>query len=259
MSDDGIFRDGLKSGDLVVVTGGAGGFGRAFCKRFARMGAKLSIWDLDAKGGAEILAEVRALGAEASFHQVDLADASAIERAARATLDTYGAPYCVVNNASVFPRGDVLELSLAAWELTFRVNVTAPFLIVKAFGPSMIEKQRGVVINLASGRAVEGAPKGSNYAATKAAMVSLTKSLALEWAKHNIRVNAIIPGQSLTAMPLEATPLDQLISRGKERVPLGRIGYPDDVAGLAAYLVSEDAAYMTGQGVAINGGAVLIP
>jgi 2-hydroxycyclohexanecarboxyl-CoA dehydrogenase len=259
MSDDGIMRDGLKAGDLVVVTGGAGGFGRAFCKRFARMGARLSIWDLDAKGGAEIAAEVRALGADATFIQVDLSDAAAIERAARATLDHYGAPYCVINNASVFPRGEVLDLSLQAWELTFRVNVTAPFLIVKAFGPSMIAAKRGVVINLASGRAVEGAPKGSNYAATKAAMISLTKSLALEWAKHNIRVNAIIPGQSLTAMPLEATPRDELIARGKERVPLGRIGYPDDVAGLAAYLVSADAAYMTGQGVAINGGAVLIP
>jgi NAD(P)-dependent dehydrogenase (short-subunit alcohol dehydrogenase family) len=123
----------------------------------------------------------------------------------------------------------------------------------------MIAQKRGVIINLASGRAVEGAPKGSNYAATKAAIVSLTKSLALEWAKHNIRVNSILPGQSLTAMPLEATPLEQLLARGKERVPLGRIGYPEDVAGLAAYLVSEDAAYMTGQGIAINGGAVLLP
>jgi 2-hydroxycyclohexanecarboxyl-CoA dehydrogenase len=259
MSDDGIHRDGLKAGDVVVVTGGAGGFGRAFCKRFARMGARLSIWDLDAKGGEEILAEVRALGAEAMFLQVDLANAAAIERAAKATLDAYGAPYCIVNNASVFPRGEVLELSLQAWELTFRVNVTAPFLILKAFGPAMIGQQRGVVINLSSGRAVEGAPKGSNYAATKAAIISLTKSLALEWAKYNIRVNAIVPGQSLTAMPLEATPLDQLVARGKERVPLGRIGYPEDVAGLAAYLVSPDAAYMTGQGIAINGGAVLLP
>ena len=259
MSEDGIFRDGMKPGDVVVITGGAGGFGRAFCKRFARMGARIAVWEIDAKGGNEVVADLRASGADATFFQVDLADAAAIERAAKATLDLYGAPYCVINNASVFPRGEVLELSLQAWELTFRVNVTAPFLILKAFGPAMIEKQRGVVINLASGRAVEGAPKGSNYAATKAAMVSLTKSLALEWARHNIRVNAIIPGQSLTAMPLEATPLDQLIQRGKERVPLGRIGYPEDVAGLAAYLVSEDAAYMTGQGVAINGGAVLIP
>lgn len=259
MSEDGILRDGLKPGDLAVVTGGAGGFGRAFCKRFARMGAKLSIWDRDAKGGEEILAEVRALGVEAAFHEVDLADPAAIEQAAKSTLDSFGAPYCIVNNASVFPRGEVLELSLQAWDLTFRVNVTAPFLILKAFGPSMIAQQRGVVINLSSGRAVEGAPKGANYAATKAAILSLTKSLALEWAKHNIRVNAIVPGQSLTAMPLEATPLDQLIARGKERVPLGRIGYPDDVAGLAAYLVSPDAAYMTGQGIAINGGAVLLP
>jgi NAD(P)-dependent dehydrogenase (short-subunit alcohol dehydrogenase family) len=259
MSADGIERDGLQAGDLVVVTGGAGGFGRAFCRRFAAMGAKLSIWDRDPQGGAEILSEVRSLGADADFVNVDLSDTKAIERAVTETLTRFGAPYCIVNNASVFPRGDLIDLSLEAWELTFRVNVTAAFLIAKLFGPGMLVRKRGVVINLSSGRAVEGAPKGSNYAATKAAILSLTKSLALEWAKDNVRVNAIVPGQSLTAMPLEATPLDQLIARGKTRVPLGRIGYPEDVAGLAAFLVSPDAAYITGQGIAVNGGAVLLP
>jgi short-subunit dehydrogenase len=90
-------------------------------------------------------------------------------------------------------------------------------------------------------------------------MISLTKSLALEWARHGVRVNAIIPGQSLTAMPLAATPEAELHAHAKLRNPMGRIGYPEDVAGLAAYLVSADAAYMTGQGVAINGGAVMVP
>ena len=176
-----------------------------------------------------------------------------------ATLADQGAPYCLVNNASVFPRGEVVELSLAAWELTLKVNITAPFLLCKLFGPRMIAEKRGVVINLASGRAVEGAAKGANYAATKAAVLSLTKSLALEWAKHGVRVNAIIPGQSLTAMPLENSTAEEMHAHAKVRNPMGRVGYPDDVAGLAAYLVSADAAYMTGQGVAINGGAVMIP
>ena len=97
------------------------------------------------------------------------------------------------------------------------------------------------------------------YACTKAAILSLTKTVALEWAKHNIRCNCIIPGVSFTAQPLENTTPEELIARGQKRIPLGRIGYPDDMAGLAAYLVSADAAYMTGQGVAMNGGAVLVP
>ena len=87
----------------------------------------------------------------------------------------------------------------------------------------------------------------------------MTKSLALEWAKHNIRVNAIIPGVSFTAQPLENTTPEELLERGRKTIPLGRVGYPDDVAGLAAYLVSADAAYMTGQGVAINGGRQMVP
>ena len=259
MSEDGIARDGMKPGDLAVITGAGGGFGRAFARRFARLGARLSLWDIDEKAGEAIVVEARALGADAQFLKVDLADPAAIDAAVGNTLSSMGTPYCIINNASVFPRGEVLELSLADWDLTLKVNITAPFLIVKSFGPTMIEEGRGNVINLASGRALEGAPKGANYACTKAAILSLTKSLALEWARHGIRVNAIVPGQSLTAMPLAATPEEKLHANAKTRVPLGRIGYPEDMAGLAAFLVSPDAAYMTGQGVAMNGGVVMVP
>lgn len=259
MNDDGIERDGFKSGDVVVITGGGGGFGKAFAKRFGGNRGRIALWDIDKKLGEETAAEVRAMGGEATFFPVDLGDTDAILRTAEATMNRYGTPYCLINNASVFPRGEVLALSLQDWEFTFRVNVTAPFLIVKAFGPAMIEKKRGCVINIASGRALEGAPKGANYAATKAAIVSLTKSLALEWAPHRIRVNSLIPGQSLTAMPMVATPREKLIADAATHVPLGRIGYPDDMAGVAWFLASADAAWMTGQGVAMNGGAVMTP
>jgi NAD(P)-dependent dehydrogenase (short-subunit alcohol dehydrogenase family) len=173
----------------------------------------------------------------------------------------FSVPYCIVNNASIYPRASVIEMPPAVWERTLQVNITAPFLILRAFGPHMIAQRRGVVINIASGRAVEGAANGAGYACSKAAILSLTKSLALEWAKHNIRVNAIIPGVSLTAQPLggEGVTPEQLIERGRKTIPLGRIGYPEDMAGLAAFLASPDAAYMTGQGVAMNGGRVLVP
>ncbi len=259
MSEDGILRDGFKSGDVVVITGGGGGFGRAFAKRFGGKGGKIAVWDVDQASGEETAKQVRATGGDATFFKVDLASAADIQRAAKETLEKYGAPFCLINNASVFPRGTVLELTQEQWELTFRVNVTAPFLIVKALGPAMIEKKRGCIINISSGRALEGAAKGSNYAATKSAISSLTKSLALEWAPHGIRVNALIPGQSLTAMPMVATPREKLIADAAVHVPLGRIGYPEDMAGLAWFLASADAAWMTGQGVAMNGGAVMAP
>jgi NAD(P)-dependent dehydrogenase (short-subunit alcohol dehydrogenase family) len=259
MSDDGIQRDGIKPGDVVVVTGGGGGFGRAFCRRFARGGAKVAVWDVDTKAGEETVRQIQAEGGEASFFKVDLANAGEIDTAVKQTLATYGAPYCVINNASIYPRASVIDMEPQVWERTLKINITAPFLILRAFGPGMIARKRGVVINIASGRGLEGAANGANYACSKAALLSLTKSLALEWAQHNIRVNAIIPGVSLTAQPLENTTPEELLSRGKNSIPLGRVGYPDDMAGLAAFLASADAAYMTGQGVAMNGGRVLVP
>src|SRR5215813_8576203 len=259
MQHDDIARDGIRKGELVVVTGGGGGFGRAFCRRFARDGAKVAIWDVDEKLGRETLSDVEAAGGGARFFKVDLADAAQVAATIAATTAAYGTPYCIVNNASIFPRASVLDMKPEVWERTLKVNITAPWLIVRAFGPGMIARRRGVVINIASGRALEGAANGANYAASKAAILSLTKSLALEWAKHNIRVNAIIPGVSLTAQPLENTTPEELIERGRTTIPLGRLGYPDDMAGLAAYLASADAAYMTGQGVAMNGGRVLVP
>jgi 2-hydroxycyclohexanecarboxyl-CoA dehydrogenase len=257
--DDGILRDGIKPGDVAVVTGAGGGFGRAFCKRFARAGAKVAAWEIDPQAGAETVSQVKADGGEARFFQVDLSNAAQIASAVEQTLAVYGTPYLIINNASIYPRATVIDMKVEDWERTLKVNITAPFLIVRAFGPHMLKQKRGVVINIASGRAVEGAPKGANYAASKAAILSLTKSLALEWAPHNVRVNAIIPGVSLTAQPLENTSPEELMARGKKEIPLGRVGYPDDMAGLAAFMASSDAAYMTGQAVAMNGGRVLVP
>jgi 2-hydroxycyclohexanecarboxyl-CoA dehydrogenase len=259
MQGDGIARDGIKTGDVVVVTGGGGGFGRAFSRRFARAGAKVAVWDIDAKSGEEIVGEIAAAGGEACFIKADLARMDDIHAAVAQTLSVCGVPYCIINNASIYPRASVIDMTPEAWERTLQVNITAPFLIARAFGPRMIAQRRGVIINIASGRALEGAVDGANYACSKAALLSLSKTLALEWAPHNIRVNAIIPGVSLTAQPLENTTPEELIERGRRTIPLGRVGYPEDMAGLAAFLASADAAYMTGQGVAMNGGRILVP
>ncbi len=257
--EDGILRDGIKPGDVVVVTGAGGGFGRAFCKRFGRVGARVAAWEINPQAGSETVSQVKSAGGEARFFQVDLSDAAQVAAAVEQTLAAYGTPYLIINNASIYPRAAVIDMKVEDWERTLKVNITAPFLIVRAFGPHMLKQKRGVVINIASGRGVEGAPRGANYACSKAAILSLTKTLALEWAPHNVRVNAIIPGVSMTAQPLENTTPEELAERGRKEIPLGRVGYPDDMAGLAAFLASSDAAYMTGQAVAMNGGRVLVP
>ena len=258
MNEDGIIRDGLQNGDHVVVTGGGGGFGRAFSKRLARMGAKVSVWDLKEESGQETVRLIRETGGNATFFNVDLGDEGSIEATVKATMDINGAPYGLINNASIYPRGSLLELSVATFNRTLKVNLSAPFHLIQRFGPEMIANKRGVIINIASGRAIEGAVNGANYACSKAAILSLSKTVAIEWAKHNIRCNTIVPGVSFTAQPLENTTPEELIERGKKRIPLGRIGYPEDMAGLAAFLFSSDASYMTGQAIAMNGGMVLI-
>jgi NAD(P)-dependent dehydrogenase (short-subunit alcohol dehydrogenase family) len=259
MGEDGIERDGYRAGDHVIVTGAGGGFGRAFCQRFGRMGLKISAWDIDRAGGEDSVRMVRDAGGEAQFFAVDLADRAQIDAAISASLAAFGVPYAVVNNASIYPRASLIDMAVETFEQTLKINITAPMHILHALGPQMIAKKRGVIINIASGRGVEGAANGVGYACSKAAILSLTKTVALEWAKHNIRCNAIIPGMSMTAQPLAASTPEELIERGKKRLPLGRIGYPEDVAGLAAFFLSPDAAYMTGQGVAINGGNIMVP
>jgi NAD(P)-dependent dehydrogenase (short-subunit alcohol dehydrogenase family) len=263
IEDEGqrVVRDHLKPGDVVVVTGAARGFGRAIARRLARDGARLAIWDIVPEDGQQTVDICKEAGAtDAAFFTCDMGDATNIAVASAAVRDKFGTTYAVVNNAGIHPRSPALTFPLEMWNRTLAVNLTGSFLTAQAFGPSMIEAGRGAVINLASGRAIQGAKLGIHYAASKAGIIAMTKTLAQEWAEHGIRVNAIIPGVSETRQPLEASgvTLENLRERGKS-VPLGRVGHPDDIAGMVAMLLSEDAAFMTGQSVAINGGAIMLP
>ncbi|MDC0033097.1 SDR family oxidoreductase [Alphaproteobacteria bacterium] len=255
-----IHRDGMKSGDVVVVTGAARGFGRAISRRLARDSAKLAVWDMLEDEGEETASLCRQLGADATFFHCDMGDPDSIRDAAKGVLNRLGSVYALVNNAGIHPRARSIEVPLEMWNRTLAVNLTGSFLACQAFGRQMMDNQRGVIINFASGRAIQGAVGGIHYAATKAGLIAMTKTLATEWAEFGIRVNAIIPGVSETRQPLEApgVTLESLRERGSN-VPLGRVGHPDDIAGMVAILLSPDAAFVTGQSVAINGGAIMLP
>jgi NAD(P)-dependent dehydrogenase (short-subunit alcohol dehydrogenase family) len=149
-------------------------------------------------------------------------------------------------------------MELAEWERVLRVNLTGTFLCARAAAQRMKEAGRGVIVNTASGRGLAGAAKGAHYAASKAGIIALTKSLALDWAPYGIRVNCVIPGLADTAQPRGELSDEELYAMGS-RIPLGRIAEPADIAGVVAFLLGEDAAYMTGQSVAVNGGAIMIP
>jgi 2-hydroxycyclohexanecarboxyl-CoA dehydrogenase len=255
-----IVRDHLKPGDVVVVTGAARGFGRAIAHRLARSGAKLALWDVIEDEGEIAANACKEAGAEANFFQCDMGDPEQIARAKNAVIEKFGAVYGVINNAGIHPRSPAIDVPLDMWNRTLAVNLTGSFLTAQAFAPYMREAGRGAVISLASGRAIEGARNGIHYAASKAAIIAMTKTLAQEWASFGIRVNAIIPGVSETRQPLEASgvTLENLRERGR-KVPLGRVGHPSDIAGMVMILLSEDAAFVTGQSLAINGGAIMLP
>lgn len=249
---------GFTSGDLVVVTGAAQGIGRAIALRLARAQARLALWDVSEAGLAETAAQSRAAGADTTTCVVDLADRAAIETAARAVTDGLGAPFGLVNNAAIYPRSFVLDMDPEEWDRVLRINLTGPLLCARAFAPAMVERARGAIVNISSTVSLRGDPNGAHYASAKAGLLGLTKSLSLALAPRGVRVNCVMPGIAETAQPLGAMTHDELIARGKD-IPLGRIGQPDDTAAMVAFLLGPDASYVTGQSIAINGGAIAVP
>lgn len=249
---------GLRTGDAIVITGAAQGIGRAIALELARKGARLVLWDVAEEGCAGTADTCARLGVEALWHRVDVADPDQVNAAAKAAVDTFGAVFGLVNNAAIFPRSLILDATPELWRSVLAINLLGTVFCSQALGREMVAQKRGVIVNIASGRALHGTPRGAHYAASKAGIVSFTKSTALEFAAHGVRANAVIPGVTETAQPLADTTLEELRSRGA-RIPLGRIGQPEDIAGVVGFLFSDAASYMTGQAVAVNGGAIMVP
>jgi NAD(P)-dependent dehydrogenase (short-subunit alcohol dehydrogenase family) len=242
----------------VVVTGAAQGIGRAVALRLAAQGARVAVWDVRLDGAEETARLCREAGSTACAFEVDIGNADRIEAAMADVADAWGSPNGLVNNAGIFPRSRALDMKLAEWEQVLRVNLTGTFMCACAAARLMKEAGRGAIVNTASGRGLAGAANGAHYAASKAGIIGLTKSLALDWAPHGIRVNCVIPGISDTAQPRVELSDNELYAVGAH-IPLGRIGKPEDTAAVVAFLLGEDSAYMTGQSIAVNGGAIMIP
>jgi NAD(P)-dependent dehydrogenase (short-subunit alcohol dehydrogenase family) len=248
----------MKLPEKVIVTGAAQGIGRAVALRLAGPGVHIALWDVKTQAVEETAKLCRDNGAIASAHTVDVADADQIEKAVAAFDKAWGKPDGLVNNAGIFPRARALDMKLSEWEQVLRVNLTGTFVTARAVAACMKELGRGAIVNTASGRALAGAANGAHYSATKGGILALTKSLALDWAGFGIRVNCVIPGLSDTAQPRVEMGDNELYAAGA-KIPLGRIGQPEDIAAVVAFLLSDDAAYMTGQSVAVNGGAIMVP
>jgi 3-oxoacyl-[acyl-carrier protein] reductase len=237
---------------VVFVTGAGGGIGTAIAARFSSEGAKVVVADLQAEQVASIADQLVRDGGEALPVTLDVGNKESVAAACGAIVERWGRLDIMVCNAGVRPVGSVLEQSTTEFELALRVNVTGVFLCGQAAARQMVKQRSGAIINIASVNGFRAVTGMAAYNASKAAVVSLTHTMASELAPHGIRVNAIAPAQIET--PMIAEQVGDERKRREERIPMGRYGKPSEIADAIAYLASDDASFVNGHVLAVDGG-----
>jgi 2-keto-3-deoxy-L-fuconate dehydrogenase len=249
------------SGRVAFVTGAAGGIGRVVAARFGGAGGRVVAADIDEAGAARTAEEITAAGGQAWAVGVDVADQSSVAAAFKQARDRYGPVDALVNVAGVWAGGTVTELAVEDWDRTMAVNARGVFLCAREALPDMVARGGGAIVSVASIAALKGTRRAGAYNPSKAAVVGLTKNMALDYAEHHVRVNAICPGLiGGTDMELELrrfrgdTPEYQDWVIGLH--PLGRLGTPEDVAEAAVFLASDRASWITGTCLLVDGGCM---
>ena len=246
------------SGKTALITGGSRGIGRATALRLASEGARVAIgFASDEAAAVDVLNEVEAHGGQACVVQGDVAAAREAQAMAAATREAFGPIDILVHSAGICVDEPVDEITWETWQRTFEVNVHGTYHILFAVKDEMIERQFGRIVNLASVAGLRPRPIMAHYAASKAAVISMTKSFSEAWAPHNIRINAIAPGLIDTDMARDLP--EASWANCIAGTPMGRVGQPEEIANLARFLVSEESSFMTGQTLVASGGRVLLP
>ncbi|MGD8457219.1 MAG: SDR family NAD(P)-dependent oxidoreductase [Anaerolineales bacterium] len=240
------------SNRVALVTGAGRGIGRAIAEKFVRLGAAVAIADL-ADYIEETAKELRQGGGDVEHFHVDISSQESVAQMLASIQEKYKRIDILVNNAGIRPTRPFLEMDSTEWEKVLRVNLTGTYNCCASAAPGMVERKWGRIINISSLAAQQGSTGGhSHYAAAKSGVVGLSKSLARELAQYGITVNIVAPGWIDTKG--WGGELDGRREEFAARVPLGRLGQPEDVANLVAFLASEDASYITGATIPVNGG-----
>lgn len=243
-------------GRTAIVTGAAQGIGRAIAECLAQAGADVAVADLDPGRSVETVASVEKLGRKALNIKVNVADANETKAMVEQVLKAWGKVDILVNNAGITRDGLLLRMKEEDWNLVLQINLNGTFNCTKAVLQPMTKQRYGRIVNIASIVGVIGNAGQANYSASKAAVIGFTKTVGREYASRNVTVNAVAPGFIDTAMThgLPADVKETLL----KQIPLARLGTPADVAAAVRFLVSEDAAYITGHVLHVNGGMLMV-
>lgn len=241
---------------VAIVTGAGGGIGRAIAKRFGNDGMKVVVGDIDTEGGSDTVAEIQAEGGQAVFVETDVTAKSDLDELVETTVEEYGGVDILINNAGIEGKTDTTaEQQLSNWEQIIDVNLRGVFLGMQAAIPAMLEDDGGSIVNISSVAGVVGFAGRSPYVASKHGVIGLTKTAALEFAADGIRVNAVCPGVIETEMIERAREEDpEEMEQITAATPMARLGQPEEIAGVTAWLCSEDASFVTGESVVADGG-----
>ena len=240
----------------AIITGSARGIGRAICEQLAADGVdNIAVCDLQADWCAETVEAVKALGRNAEGFAMNVADAASVDAAVNAVLARFGQIDICVNNAGITKDGLIMRMGEAEWDAVLDINLKGAFLVSKAVSKAMMKARTGSIVNIASIIGLMGNAGQANYAASKGGLIAFTKSCAREFAGRNIRVNAIAPGFIQSKMT-DVLP-DDVKAKMLEAIPMKSLGQPSDVAKAVAFLAGDNAAYITGQVLSVNGGMLM--
>jgi NAD(P)-dependent dehydrogenase (short-subunit alcohol dehydrogenase family) len=239
---------------VAIVTGGASGIARATAELFAAEGARVTVADYAKDGGMETVRAIQRAGGQATFVQIDVSKAADVERMLAATLEAYERIDILFNGAAVLAYGTVDQMEEETWNRVIGINLTGTFLCCRAVLPHMIRQGSGSIVNVASTTGAHDAcARAAAYVSSKGGVTLLTRCLAIDHAKQGIRVNALCPGPTDTPMLRNALTPDQLQAFA-QTYPMGRLGRPDELAKAALFLVSDDASFVTGSAMYVDGG-----
>ncbi len=243
-------------GDVAFITGGGGAVGAATAAAFARAGAAVVLADKATDAAGRVAAEVQAMGGRALAVAMDVTREDSVRAAVDAAVRAFGQVDILVNAAGINLRKPAQELTPADWATVIDVNLTGYFLCARAVGPGMIERRSGRIINVASIMGHRGSPISPNlvYNTSKGGVVNFTRSLAVEWAPHNIRVNAVAPTYLQTPLTEKILSDPHIHRKIVERTPMGRVGRPEELAGAMLFLASRASSLVTGHILAVDGG-----